>query len=69
MFKKLLDLVTGDDNATLEPSYAFSALAILIGLGLEVYCSVTGKPFDMQAYGIGAGALLTGLGMSAKFGK
>jgi uncharacterized membrane protein len=69
MFKKLLDLVTGDDGATLEPSYAFSALAILIGLGLEIYSVVAGKPFDMQAYGIGAGALLTGLGMSAKFGK
>jgi uncharacterized membrane protein len=66
---KLVQLITGDDNATLEPSYAFSALAILIGLGLEVYSVVTGKPFDMQAYGIGAGALLTGLGMSAKFGK
>lgn len=66
---KLLQLITGDDNLTLEPSYAFSALAILIGLGLEVYSVVTGKPFDMQAYGIGAGALLTGLGMSAKFGK
>jgi uncharacterized membrane protein len=53
----------------LEPSYAFSALAILIGLGLEIYSVIAGKPFDMQAYGIGAGALLTGLGMSAKFGK
>jgi uncharacterized membrane protein len=66
---KLIQLITGDDNATLEPSYAFSALAILTGLGLEVYSVITGKPFDMQAYGIGAAALLTGLGMSAKFGK
>jgi uncharacterized membrane protein len=67
---KLMQLVTGDDNATLEPAYAFSALAILIGLGLEVYSVlVPGHPFDIQAYGIGAGSLLTGLGLSAKFGK
>ncbi|MFC6520154.1 hypothetical protein ACFQAT_10575 [Undibacterium arcticum] len=41
----------------------------MIGLGLEVYSVVFGKPFDFQAYGIGAAALLAGLGLSAKFGK
>jgi uncharacterized membrane protein len=66
---KLLQLITGDDNATLEPAYLWSAAAVAIGLGLEIYSVIAGKPFDMQAYGIGAGALLTGLGMSAKFGK
>lgn len=69
MLKKLIELITGDDNATLEPAYFFSALAVLIGLGLEVYSVIASKPFDFQAYGIGAAALLTGLGMSAKFGK
>lgn len=66
---KLMQLVTGDDNATLEPAYALSTLAVLIGLGLSVASFITGKPFDIQAYGIGAGSLLTGLGLSAKFGK
>ncbi|MFC3111397.1 hypothetical protein ACFOFO_26230 [Undibacterium arcticum] len=69
MFKKLLELITGDDNLTLEPSYLWSGAAVLIGLGLEVYSVVFGKPFDFQAYGIGAAALLAGLGLSAKFGK
>jgi hypothetical protein len=69
MFKKLLEVVTGDDNITIEPAYLWPAAAFVVGLALEVYSVVTGKPFDMQAYGIGAGALLTGLGMSAKFGK
>lgn len=69
MLKKLLQLVTGDDNITLEPSYAWSAVAVLVGLGLEIYSVATGKAFDMQAYGIGAAALLGGLGVSAKLGK
>lgn len=66
---KLLELITGDDNQTIEPSYALSALVIFVGLGLEIYCTLTGKPFDLQSYGMGAGALLAGLGVSAKLGK
>jgi hypothetical protein len=66
---KLSDLITGDDGSALEPAYAMSTLVIVIGLGLEVYCTLAGKPFDLQAYGIGAAALLGGLGISAKLGK
>jgi uncharacterized membrane protein len=69
MLKRLLQLVTGDDNATLEPAYAWSAVAVVVGLALEVYSVATGKPFDMQAYGVGAASLLAGLGVSAKLGK
>ncbi|WP_250538173.1 MULTISPECIES: hypothetical protein [unclassified Caballeronia] len=69
MIKRLLQLVTGDDNVTLEPAYAWSAVAVIVGLALEVFSVVTGKPFDMQAYGTGAAALLAGLGVSAKLGK
>jgi hypothetical protein len=69
MLKKLMQLVTGDDNLTLEPAYAWSAVAVLVGLGLEIYSVAAGKAFDMQAYGIGAAALLGGLGVSAKLGK
>ena len=66
---KLSDLVTGDDGLALEPAYALSTLAVLVGLFLEVYSVLTGKPFDIQAYGIGFGGLLGGLGISAKLGK
>ena len=66
---KLLDLITGDDNATLEPAYCWWALAILVGLGLEVYAVLSGKPFDLQQYGIGIGALLAGGGFSKHLGN
>ncbi len=34
------------------------ALAFLVGVGLEVFCVVTHRTFDLQQYGIGVGALL-----------
>ncbi|WP_416052737.1 hypothetical protein [Cupriavidus basilensis] len=69
MLKKLLELITGDDSITLEPAYLWSAVVIVVGLGLEIYCVVSGKSFDFQGYGVGAVGLLGGLGLSAKFGK
>lgn len=66
---KLMDLITTDDGKTLEPAYWWTAVVIVVGLALEVFSVVTGKPFDFQAYGIGAVGLLGGLGLSAKFGK
>lgn len=65
---KLLEVITGDDNKTLDPSYWWGAIFAAAGLGLEIYCTVKGRPFDLQAYGIGAGALLTGLGLGKKLG-
>lgn len=66
---KLSDLFTGDDGLALEPAYALSTVVVLVGLGLEVYSVLFGKPFDMQAYGMGSAAMLGGLGLSAKLGK
>ncbi|KUZ66897.1 hypothetical protein WI36_24340 [Burkholderia ubonensis] len=69
MLKKLLQLVTSDDNVTLEPAYVWTAAAFVVGLGLEIYCTVAGKPFDLTQYGLGCGALLTGLGLGKKLGS
>ncbi|MTD34046.1 hypothetical protein [Paludibacterium denitrificans] len=66
--KKLLEAITGDDNVTIEPAYLWWALAILVGIGLEIYSVVTGKPFDLQSYGVGVGALLVGGGFGKKVG-
>ncbi|WP_175795981.1 hypothetical protein [Burkholderia anthina] len=69
MFEKLGELVTGDDNKTIEPAYFLGALAFLIGLGLEVYAVTEGKPFDLQSYGLGVGALLVAVGAGKKLGN
>lgn len=65
------ELVTGDDNRTLEPAYVWWAVVIVVGLGLglEIYAVITGKPFDLQAYGIGVGTLMVAAGLSKKVGS
>ena len=68
MLKKLLEIITGNDNITIEPAYLWWAVAIVIGLGLEVYSVITGAKFDLQSYGVGVGALLAGAGIGKKLG-
>ncbi|ADE12121.1 hypothetical protein [Sideroxydans lithotrophicus] len=68
MLKKLLELITGDDNITLEPAYVWWCIAVIVGLGLEIYCTLTGKAFDLKAYGLGVGSLLIGGGVGKKLG-
>lgn len=65
-FTKLAELVTAEDNRTLEPAYVWWAVAIVVGLSLEIYTVIAGKPFDLQAYGIGTGVLMAGAGFSKK---
>ncbi|WP_019104080.1 hypothetical protein [Chromobacterium haemolyticum] len=57
-----------DDEGKPEPAYIWGGVATAIGLGLQVYCTINGKVFDLQGYGIGAGALITGLGLGKKMG-
>jgi len=68
LLKKLLEAITAEDNKTIEPAYLWWAVATLVGLGLEVYSVVAGKPFDFQGYGIGVGVLLAGAGFGKKVG-
>ena len=66
---QFIQAITGEDNKTLEPAYLWWAVSILVGLVLEVYAVVLGKTFDLQAYGIGVGALLAGAGFGKKLGS
>lgn len=63
---KLAEVVTGDDNVTIEPAYFLGAIAFLTGLALEVYSVTQGKAFDLQSYGVGVGALLLAVGAGKK---
>lgn len=64
----LSELVTDDSNIVLEPAYVWGAISFIVGLGLQIYAVVKGSSFDIQAYGIGVGALLAGTGIGKKFG-
>jgi hypothetical protein len=69
MCKKLLEVITGDDNVTFEPAYFLGAFAFLIGLMLEVYSVLAVRTFDLQSYGLGVGALLVALGAGKRLGN
>lgn len=66
---KLNELVTDDSNTTLQPAYVMGLIAFLIGMGLEIYCLIKHIPFDLQAYGIGIGALIAGIEGGKKLGS
>lgn len=65
---RIQELLTGADSSSLVPAYVWWAVSMTVGLGLEVYSVITGNPFDLQAYGIGVGALMVGAGWSKKVG-
>ena len=58
---------TEKDNVTYDLYRALAALSILVGLGLCIYSTMTGKAFSMQEYGTGVGTLLAGAGAALFF--
>ena len=58
--------LTGADNSTYDIGRVLWALAFIIGMALNVYSIVAGKPFDLQNFGIGVGALLLAGGAAIK---
>jgi len=64
----LRHILTGDDNATYDVGRTLWACGVLVFLFLVVYCTIKHPEptFDMQAFGIGFGAVLAaGGGMVA----
>jgi hypothetical protein len=62
----LKDSFTGVDGETYDIGRIYTGLVTVVGLGLEVYCVLMGKPFDFQAYGIGCGTMAGGVGAFLK---
>lgn len=62
-------LVTGNDNETLEPAYAWAAACLLFGS----LCTLTGwianRPFPIQDYGVFAAAILAAMGAARALDK
>ena len=62
--KLLNDILTGKDGETFDIARVLGATTVLTFLGLAVY-SVVKNPmhhFDMQSFGIGAGAVIAAMG-------
>lgn len=60
-------MLTESDNETHDLFKWLALIAILVGLGLEVYVvAIKGQAFDFQNFGIGTGTLFTGAGVALK---
>jgi hypothetical protein len=57
-------LMTEADNRTHDLYRYLALLSIVVGLGLNIYAVHKGQPFDMQAFGLGIGALFAGVGVA-----
>lgn len=61
----LRQLVTEPDNVTHDLYRYLSIISIVAGLWLQVYAvGWKDQPFDMQAFGLGIGALFAGVGVA-----
>lgn len=64
----LTQIVTGRDNFTVDAFRVLALIAVLVGIGLEVFVVIwrAGQGFDLQAYGLGIGGLLLAAGGALK---
>lgn len=61
------NISTGKDNATHDIGRVGAIAMIIVGLGLQIYSvGWAGQKFDMQAFGLGCGALAAGVGAMLK---
>lgn len=68
--KFLTHLFTEADNNTFDLTRILAFLSIIIGLSMVVFSVVkNSQPFIFQDFGIGVGALFTGLGVALGFKK
>ena len=62
----LQHILTGRDNLTYDLGRVLWALAFVIGVGMAIYATVTGKSFDLVNYGLGVSGLLVAGGAALK---
>lgn len=66
----LTHLFTETDNTTFDLTRILAFISIIVGLSMVVYSVVkNSQPFIFQDFGIGVGALFTGLGVALGFKK
>jgi hypothetical protein len=63
----LNNISTGKDNKTHDIGRVAAIACIVVGLGLQIYAvGWKGQLFDMQAFGLGVGAMAAGIGAMLK---
>ena len=66
----LTHLFTEADNNTFDLTRILAFISIIVGLSMVVFSVVkNSQPFIFQDFGIGVGALFTGLGVALGFKK
>lgn len=65
----LREIVTESDNRTHNIHKHLALISVVVGLSLEIYVVVKGQQFDIQTFGIGVGALLTGTGAALRLSQ
>ena len=67
--KVLKDVFTETDSETYDHIRFLAVLSVVVGLVLQVYVvvrSMEPQKFDFQTFGIGIGAVFTGVGVALK---
>ncbi|PRC92689.1 hypothetical protein [Solimicrobium silvestre] len=63
------DILTGIDGQSFAIVKVLGFAVVLVFILIEVAAFITGKPFDGQAYGIGAGAAIAAMGGAIKLSE
>lgn len=64
--KVLRDSLTALDGQSYAVAKVAGVAIVFTFLGLSIASFVTGKPFDMSAFGVGAGAAVAAMGAAIK---
>lgn len=62
-------VLLGDEKESTSTFHFIAFIAFAVGIFLQIYSVVSGGNFDLASYGIGIGALLSGLGLGKKLDK
>jgi hypothetical protein len=63
------DSLTGLDGKTYALAKIVGVAVVLVFLGLAIASFITGKPFAMIDFGVGAGAVVAAMGVAVKMGE
>jgi hypothetical protein len=66
MKKAMRDSLTGLDGQSYAVAKVMGVAIVATFLGLSIAAFITGKDFDAQAFGIGAGAAVAAMGAAIK---